>query len=837
MAEANTGRNRLPALTVLAAAFMSLHAATADAACSTGNRVDHRDAECLSAWWKNRGLLRKSPYYVRNMCPGYGTVVAKVDLKSANDRTLHLADGLPRDGDTHHRIRSISCCSDAGALCNRSDVVTDEGCLARYNRVSPAAYTCHNEFAVAEISGDAYNCTVTAHCWISYPPPERYPYMPTRITVPWVDLDEVHNCSGHLRHGPCNRARAAALTVSVRDARAGEAEGATLGFTVTLSRAHSETVTVRYATSDGTARAGSDYTQTSGTLTFPAEQTERTIWVPVLDDELDEDPETLTLTLSNPSPSRVQLEDATATGTIVNSDRMPKAWIARFGRTVADHVLDAVDARMRAKPVTGVDARLAGQRIDPRPPFGAGPVGSPVPREARSAETQAGGQGAPHELAGSPHGSDAPAVPDFDARLGSPAYRQAARERALLSDSSFSLTAETEGEGFVSVWGRGTVTRFSGRHGQTGGDLAVAGEVASGLLGADWTRGRWTTGLMVSHSLGDGGYRSASAGRATSTLTAIWPWVRHTPSERLSVWGVAGYGAGSLALQPEGAPAIRTDMHLRMAAAGLRGLVVDGGEDGFALAAKTDAMIVRTSSDAVHGSGGNLAAATADVTRLRFGLDGSRRLRLADGSVLTPGAGVAAHRDGGDADAGFGAEIGAGIAWTDPKRGLETELRGRASLTHRAGAFRERAVSGSFSWDRAGDGRGPRLSATQSLGVPAQGRADTLPGRATLAPFAASDPGTAPGAGGYRAQQQRFEIRCAYGFPAFNGRFTATPEIGIGLSGAGRDYSLAWRLVRASAALDGRSLEIAVNARRRVYMGDRDVSQEHIVGFRVTSRF
>ena len=90
MAEASTFRTGVLAVALLAAALMLLPATTAEASCSTGNRVDHRDAECLSAWWKNRGVLKKSPYHVRNMCPEYGKVVAKVDLKSAMDRTLHL---------------------------------------------------------------------------------------------------------------------------------------------------------------------------------------------------------------------------------------------------------------------------------------------------------------------------------------------------------------------------------------------------------------------------------------------------------------------------------------------------------------------------------------------------------------------------------------------------------------------------------------------------------------------------------------------------------------------------------------------------------------------------
>ena len=75
--------------------------------------------------------------------------------------------------------------------------------------------------------------------------------------------------------------------LAVADAEVQEAANATLAFAVTLSRAPSGTVTVDYATSDGTAAAGSDYTATSGTLSFAAGETEKTVSVPVLDDAHD----------------------------------------------------------------------------------------------------------------------------------------------------------------------------------------------------------------------------------------------------------------------------------------------------------------------------------------------------------------------------------------------------------------------------------------------------------------------------------------------------------------------------------------------------------------------
>ena len=73
-----------------------------------------------------------------------------------------------------------------------------------------------------------------------------------------------------------------------------------------------------YATGDGTATAGSDYTKTSGTLTIAAGSLEGTITAPILDDTLDEADETFTLTLGN--AANASISEGVATGTIVDDD-------------------------------------------------------------------------------------------------------------------------------------------------------------------------------------------------------------------------------------------------------------------------------------------------------------------------------------------------------------------------------------------------------------------------------------------------------------------------------------------------------------------------------------
>ncbi|MBP2233200.1 endoglucanase [Azospirillum agricola] len=94
-------------------------------------------------------------------------------------------------------------------------------------------------------------------------------------------------------------------------------------FTVKLNEAATDTVTVKYATADGTAKAGSDYTATNGTLTFAPGETEKTVTVKVLSDGAAEGGENFSLVLSN--AAKATLADATGTGTITDSSATASA--------------------------------------------------------------------------------------------------------------------------------------------------------------------------------------------------------------------------------------------------------------------------------------------------------------------------------------------------------------------------------------------------------------------------------------------------------------------------------------------------------------------------------
>jgi len=109
-------------------------------------------------------------------------------------------------------------------------------------------------------------------------------------------------------------------------------EGPTVAFTVNLVPAGVQTVTVDWATSDGTAIAGSDYIGASGRLTFAPGETSKTIEIAIADDAVEEGSKTFTVTLSNPSGATIA--NAVGVGTIWASDA------ANGERVILDHALD-----------------------------------------------------------------------------------------------------------------------------------------------------------------------------------------------------------------------------------------------------------------------------------------------------------------------------------------------------------------------------------------------------------------------------------------------------------------------------------------------------------------
>ena len=629
------------------------------------------------------------------------------------------------------------------------------------------------------------------------------------------------------------------VEVSVADARVEEGAGAVLAFVVTLERAVSGAVTVNYATSDGSAQAGVDYTAASETLTFAAGESSRTIEVAVLDDAHDEGEETMALTLSNAS-SGARITDAEATGTIVNADPLPRALLARFGRTAAMHVVEHVEERLQAPRTPGFRGRFAGRElrrgmerdmalsflnqlggmagVNPAGVHGAGmhSPGAHGPRSGTPGTRMAGaaplgavglaGGGVPMgaaagSLATAP-GMGAAASPMGTGPAGglggSGLLQMGFGGGDMLTGSAFAMNRETHG-GILSFWSRGAQSRFAGRDGA----LSLGGDVRTTMFGADYARGPLVAGLSLSHSRGLGEYAGVTGGQVASAVTGLYPWLGYQVTDRVSVWGVTGYGAGGMLLTPETGAALESGLSMAMAAAGTRGELIAGGAGGFELAFKADALWVGTAIDGVDGPTGRLAATAAAVTRFRTGLEGSRDYTLAGRLSLTPSVEVGLRQDGGDAETGAGMDLGAGLVVSDSSTGLAVDVRVRTLLVHQAEGFRERGMAVSLSYNPTpSTPLGVTARVAPSWGGEAASGAEALWGRETMAGMARG--GVADGT--------RLDAEVGYGLPV-GSRFVGTPTVGVGTSAYGRDYRLGYRLGALGGA--GTTVEFGVDAQRR----------------------
>ncbi len=315
-------------------------------------------------------------------------------------------------------------------------------------------------------------------------------------------------------------------------------DGEAAVFTVRLSMPSTRLVTVGYRTVDGTATAGADYEETSGTLTFAPGTMQKEVDVRLMRGERDWREETFTLALA--SASNALLEDAVALATIVEEEPIETgvlvAYLARFARTSAGHVTEALGERLRE----------------------VAPVCAPV-------------AGAGLQLV----------------RYANPHWNPSAGE--LLAGCGL-LTRSSVGGGAFSVWGRGAFTRWGGRESA----LSLRADVTTASFGADY---RWRSGLLaglvLAYSDGAGTFEAYAAdGKTGARLTGVYPYV----SYRLwssDIWVLVGLGRGTA--EVEGAKRVEAELAASLVAAGATGTLVQGGTAR--LSYEADAFVVRVDAE------------------------------------------------------------------------------------------------------------------------------------------------------------------------------------------------------------------------------------------------
>ncbi len=431
-----------------------------------------------------------------------------------------------------------------------------------------------------------------------------------------------------------------------------------------------------------------------------------------------------------------------------------RGWLARFGRTIADQVIEAVEDRLRGSPPQAGDAaqlHLAGREWRSL----TSPGGSPEDPEAASLPPSSEpGEGGPARREAEPSGFSSLSGLDW------------------VGGTSFNYSRST-GTGLTSVWGRGAVSQFDGIEAENHLD----GRVESLLLGADFVRQGQALGLLLSHSRGKGGWQGPEGGESfEAQLTGLHQYARYEMNERWSLWSVAGYGKGHMK-RIDDSKTLRGDLDSWLLAGGVRGQVRPDAGPWPALSAVADLLWLDSQADGEAG----FSSVDADVSRLRVGLEGVwASLPIGDGQ-FSPRLRISLRHDGGDAEQGFGTELRAGADWVDAGLGLTAQVQAHALLTHEADGAREKGISGSVAWD-------PRPASLRGAEFSLSARAGVEPDSEGL--LAGETFGLRPAG----EAVQSWQATLGYGVGAFGDRFTAIPQARLAWSMDAWDAGLGWRL-------------------------------------------
>ena len=548
------------------------------------------------------------------------------------------------------------------------------------------------------------------------------------------------------------------------------AEGGEATFMVSLSPASSELVTVAYATQDGTAVAGSDYTAASGTLQFDPGMTSHTIRVAVLNDTAVEPTETFAVELSD--PVRATLADGTGVGTITDDvehrvERAIRTGLPEVGRAIAfSAVTCRIDRKMSDTRTWDNAGRLAGGGFPPAANFGGhAAFGGP-------GTTFGGSTGA---FGDSPFPTQASMTPGQ--QLGNLSFLMASQE-----------TAEGGG-GRVAAWGCGDYRRLSGAGGLGAGSWN--GEVYSLHVGVDVRLGsNVLAGVSVSRSRGmidyEGGLGSGTdGGEHDLRLVGVHPFLGWSVTPGLQLWGTVGHAWGELRIVDElgGLTGAAT---LNSGALGLNGRLLTRGATTLSL--RGEGALAQLTADSA-----TFEVATLDMWRFRLTTELSHELLFSSGTSLTPWAELGARHDGGDGQTGAGLELGGGLRYRVPQVGLTAEGYGRWLAVHE-GALQEWGVGAMVTIDPGMDRRGLSASVTPSWG-------ETASGVQRLWQQGAAGPAW------YGTSRAQVDAQLGYGVPVFGGRSVLTPFGAMNLAGdEARRYRLGGSL--ATSRWTTLSLEI-----------------------------
>ena len=546
-----------------------------------------------------------------------------------------------------------------------------------------------------------------------------------------------------------------APTITIGDARV--TEGGTAEFTVTLSSAATGVVTVSYATVDGTATAGADYTTTSGMLTFEVngDRTQR-VEVQTLPDTDQEGAETFTVQLSAPSGATVA--DGTGTGTITDN-------VQRSSRGVHRIVLPEMARAMAFTPNCRIEQALS------------------------DAPVQLAGDGGRARL------SLSSAL--TSGRRTGPGAEPLTIDQAL-DDVRFLTSSQQEGgRGGFAAWG--CADRLS-LNGGGGGAVPWNGDVFSAHLGADIRLGSdVVAGFSLSRVRGSFEYRMGGSGGGEAAgayeprMTGIHPFLVWSVTPAVKLWATYGHGRGELQFTNDLAG--RGDTGSSTLNSGIVGFV------GCVLVCGATTVRVKGEwaiayMDLGAADRGLFDALKVDVQRVRYRAEVRQEHFLASGHWLSPWAELGLRHDAGDGERGGGLELGGGLRYRNSDTGLSVESEGRWLAFHQS-TIHEWGFGTRILYDPGASERGVSVGLTPTWGRTASGVAQ-LWEQGSAVPTS------------YDATGPRLKAHVGYGFGVPRRRGALTPYVSMAL---GDEVARGYRV--GSHLATGRSTNVNLELERR----------------------
>ncbi len=483
--------------------------------------------------------------------------------------------------------------------------------------------------------------------------------------------------------------------------------------------------------------------------------------------------ETITLTHSANAGYGEVTEEVTVTvresADMTAMQAAQQMWLPRFGLTAVEHMLGGLDYRFTASSQPGLSGNLNG--LPRGQSFNAAHLlssrGSPDASAMGIEQLGAGSSDRPRKLSRT---------------LSLPKLLP-----SLLRGSHFTFT-DQDG---TSIWGQAAYTKY--KDGEDAG-TSIDGEVTTAMLGIDRDNGQTLVGLALAYSDSDGEWQDASdEGKQSGMLVSMLPYLHYDLSERLQLWGAASYGRGDLKQTSTGMESKHNLVQLS-ATAGLRGTLLERPveEGGLTLELISGLTLARIEADDSRV----MAGTEADTQRFRMGLAWSWQLPEEDGVRLTPELELGLRYDGGDTSEGFGLELGGGLSWQTPAKGLTVDIRGRYLLEHEAAEREEWGLSGSLRYEAwPNSAYGPSFSLRHEYGnAPAASGLDRLLSDSLTDALEEEDNRHTA------AVSSRWTLKGEWGF-ALTDDATGIPYASLSASDAKRDLTLGWRLLSNPAGL------------------------------------